>query len=134
MKPFEYYTCKVPYPDTASLKKQLAKDIDEAQLSTAERANLILHLNEFVKEKLKPEFDAYNAGQKAIDAEFWADARADLGHTDFLTVRGVGIVEAKAYELGHSSGYSEIYGCLIDVVDFVKRIKNEYKSFKNPNL
>lgn len=62
-----------------------------------------------------------------LKVEFWTDCRLNLGYDKWLTERGVRVLEGKAWEMGHSAGYSEVYDYLCDLVDFVREIIKETK-------
>ena len=59
---------------------------------------------------------AYYEQQNALEDKFKADLFDDLGITDNPKAN---LLYAKAWEFGHSSGYSEVYSYACDLVDLI---------------
>lgn len=128
MKHFDYYsTISTPWPNQIERARERRKEIDDTPMTQAQRVNahslVITEVREWFKEAVKP----YNQEKARLNAEFWADCREELGYDEFLTDWGVRLVEAEAYERGHSYGYAEIFSALIILVQFVETLKGQFK-------
>jgi len=136
MKSWTYYRnptyengCLIPYfgyKETQLYKKERLKVIDDELMTAEGRTSATKNLAKEVRELVKDKNAGFNKKLKELEEEFWRDAREDLGYDSFLTEEGVKILEGKAWGEGHSSGYSEVYGCLQDLSEFVISIL-EYK-------
>jgi hypothetical protein len=127
MKPWEYYrepkdVVFFGFQEQNEFKEKLTKEINDKPMTadqrTAELAAVKRRTTDHFNEKNKP----YNTAKTALTNEFWADARAELGYESFLTTQGVAFIELKAYEDGHSHGFSEIFSKLSDLVEFAEKI------------
>lgn len=68
------------------------------------------------------DWDYYAEPKDVAYEEFWKDAREELGYDKFLNADGVSCLESKAYEEGHSAGFSEVFLCLGDLTEFARQI------------
>jgi hypothetical protein len=60
---------------------------------------------------------AYHEDCTRLSAEFRADVLADLGITDHPKAD---LLFSKAYDMGHSSGFSEVYSYAQDLVELIQ--------------
>jgi hypothetical protein len=73
-------------------------------------------------EKFKEAMKSHRKAQDALIAEFWADCRKEIGYDSWLNPAACVAVEREAWERGHYAGFSEVFNCLTDVVDFASRL------------
>lgn len=66
-----------------------------------------------------PEYGIERANK---EREFWDDARETLGYKEKFNSDQISAIEYKAWENGHSAGYSEVYWHLQDLVEFVSDV------------
>lgn len=85
---------------------------------------------EYVCKRINEMNEPYHDERARLTAEFWDDARAELGYESFLAQEGVAALESKAYEDGHSAGFSEVFGCLSDLTEFARVIARNLKGAK----
>lgn len=119
MKNFDYYNCHdlaFPVkPKAISLTSRNPSE-DEIQKYLSKKSIYEIEMEKYNKTK-----DAYYAEQgKRID-EFWNDAREELGCMSYPD-HVWGQCCTKAYEDGHSAGYSEIFNYLAEITCFVDSI------------
>jgi len=132
MKNWEYYNKPKDieyfgYEEKKAFEKALLDEINNSPMTAAEREEALANVKKQVVAHVNEQNKPYREAAAKLQAEFWADAREDLGYDDFLTKKGVEILESKAYEDGHSSGFSEIYGHLQDLTDFCQKIVENHK-------
>ena len=128
MKDFDYYsTSSHGYHDSYSIKKELKKELDETSLTVEQRKAREAELSKIAMDKAAELNRPYNQEKRRLDMEFWADAREELGYCGYLDAKGVELLEAKAYEDGHSYGYPEIYSKLVDLEQFLSEIRDHIK-------
>lgn len=127
MKNWEYY--KEPkgivyfgYHEEKAFREGLIAEINDKKLTADQRKKELDDVNKRVREHVIEQNKPYNIAKGALNQEFWADARAELGYESFLTTAGVEYLESKAYEDGHSSGHSEIFSKLGDLIEFAEKI------------
>lgn len=110
------------WEEQKAYKASLLAEINETPMTAAERKEALAavrcRVNQHATEQNRP----YRTAEAALEREFWLDARAELGYDKFLTPEGVAALEAKAWDDGHSSGFSEVFFCLGDLTDFCHRI------------
>lgn len=127
MKNFKYYsTPSMPYFGYDESKKMLVsltKEINKTPMMATERLEALDRIPKEVREYAKILNAPYNEKCRELDLEFYADSREELGYDKILNEGGCMILESKAYELGHSSGYAEVFDILEELTDFVKEIK-----------
>jgi acyl-CoA thioesterase len=136
MKDWEYYSIPEDfyYPDKCKFREKLVKEIDEKRLTAAERKEELAKVNELVNEWFLIEVKPYQEECRKRENEFWIDCREDLGYDTLLNAKGVELLEAYAYERGHSSGFSEIYCELVEVSELVAELAEHiYLDFKIKN-
>jgi hypothetical protein len=107
MKPFNEYYSKAPYPkedDFYVYKRVSFKD------ETKE-------VRFFDKERYNEEVARYRESQKRLDKEFKDDLFEHLGITNNPKANDLYHI---AYELGHSSGFSEIANYAYDLVKLIR--------------
>lgn len=129
MKSFDYY--RVPneeywgYEAKEAFKKALKEEIDSTPLTAIERQEKLKEIPSLAREEEKKQNEAPRARQRELDAEFWADARAELGdYPDAVWA----VICSEAYDQGHAYGYSEVYGKLVDITNFVDKIRPHFAS------
>jgi hypothetical protein len=127
MKPWEYY--KEPknvaffgFKEQKEFKDKLIAQINDQPLTANQRTSELATVNRRAADHFKEMNRPYNEAKTALTNEFWVDARAELGYQRFLTNEGVAFIELKAYEDGHSHGFSEIYSKLSDLVEFAEKV------------
>ena len=86
----------------------------------AERTELLVDVKRKVREYVHEQNEPFREAQRKLTAEFWEDARKELGYTEFFTDVQVKILEDKAYEEGHAYGFSSIFERLKDLVGFIQ--------------
>lgn len=106
--------------DRLNLKVQLLKEIDETPLTKAERDAALKGINEKVATVAKERNAAVIKRNREREQQFWIDARQELGYDQMLTKKGVEILEAWAYEEGHSYGLQDVYCYLIEVTEILE--------------
>ena len=119
MKNFDYYNCRdliFPVkPKTISLTSKNPSE-EEIQEYLSKKSIYEIEMEEYSKAK-----DAYYTEQGRRIDEFWEDAREELlctSYPDHVWEKCC----TKAYDDGHSAGYSEIFSCLAEIVCFVDSI------------
>lgn len=126
MKDFNYYNnIKTPYPRQRDIVREIIAKLDDLPLTKAERVQKEAEATEVGEAIFKDRLKEYSKESNNLKEEFWKDCRKEFGYDKILTEKGCGILEAKAWEDGHSCGYSEVYNCLSDLDDFVRRIVEE---------
>lgn len=120
MKDWEYYSSpKAEYFSFSDVKREIKKQIDATPMTAEERRHAIADLGararRIIDEKNKP----YNEQQAALDAEFWRDAREEIGYGESLNEKQIGVIERKAWSDGHAHGYCEVFIHLQELSDFL---------------
>ena len=54
--------------------------------------------------------------------EFWQDAREELGYEKLYSTEGLNALENYAWQEGHSAGWSEVWGYLVDLVELAEKL------------
>lgn len=125
MKNWDYYTPAPPaygYHEETAYIAALRAEIHNTPMTTAEREAALAEVkNTAAKHKLE-QLAPYQQERQHLIAEFWRDACDELGYDEFLTPEGVAILQSKAWEDGHSSGFSEVFWHLQDLTDFCRQI------------
>jgi hypothetical protein len=104
------------------------KNGEAVEFETADAARKFSKLFESVA-KNRDEIEEYNQRlqekeQEAVDLWF-KGLRAEYSDlSDALFNMAYG----EAYERGHSSGYDEVANCMIDIVDFIEKVKRALKT------
>ena len=125
MKDFEYY--RVPndqywgWEAKKAFREALEAEINSTPLTAHERTEKLKEVPSVVREKEAEMNKAARDRQSVLTDEFWADARAHLG--DGLNDAAWGVVCSEAYEQGHAYGYPEIFSKLVDITDFIDRLR-----------
>jgi len=131
MKDWEYYsTPKAKYYGYEAKKKykdELVAVIDSTPLTTDERKQRMDDVPKLVRSWAAEKNEPYNKELQHLHTEFFDDARKDLGYEDWLNNVGVSNLECKAWEMGHSSGFSEVYYHLHDLYEFLTDMKDCFK-------
>lgn len=129
MRDWPYYTAPTAkyHGYEKELAAQLRREIDETPMTAAQREKALKEMTSKVRERLRELNKPHQDEQSRLDAEFWRDAREELGYGKLVAEAGLGVIEGEAYERGHSSGYSEIYNCLLSLIDFVGRLAPHIK-------
>ena len=127
MKDWNYYRepAGIPYfgyEETKAFENGLRAEINDKPMTAAQRETALADVKRQVREHAAEQNKPYNEAKAKLEQEFWADAREELGYTDFLNDEGVSALEYKAYEDGHSSGFPEIFCQLQDLVTFAEKI------------
>lgn len=133
MKDFKYYsTVPVLYPDRNEYAKSLRDRINNNLMTAKQREDALANVDRdtaawFLKQSLP-----YNAAQAALENEFWADCRKDLGYDELLTDDGCNALEGEAWNRGHSAGFSEVYGELMNLVALTQILAKNIKTPAKP--
>jgi hypothetical protein len=127
MKNWEHY--KEPkgivyfgYHEEKAYKENLIAEINNKPLTADQREKELDAVKQQVREHVREQNKPYNIAKGALDQEFWADAKSELGYESFLTTAGVEFLESKAYEDGHAYGFPDIFSKLSDLVEFAEKI------------
>lgn len=131
VKDFDEYRSKVEYPDRSAIRDRITKDIDNQPMTKQERDVAYAGVARRVPEEFASAVQPYNTDSNRLQEEFWKDCRDDLGYDAWLIEKGIATLEAKAYEQGHSAGFSEVYGCLSDLSRFLDDIRVEFKGARS---
>lgn len=132
MKDWNYYRnpVGVRYMSGEELNQyrtQLLEEINNKPMTAAEREEALKQLPARVLEYQREQNAPYIEAAAELEREFWRDVREELGYDQFLTEAGVSVLEAEAYERGHSAGFSEIYNCMRGLVEFCRKIVQHAK-------
>jgi hypothetical protein len=127
MKDFNYYnttnTEYLTYQQKEDYRQKLIDEINSEKLTADER---IAKLDK-VKKQVDNHERTYNKDARAEESrkkrEFWEDAREELEYTEWLTEDAIMVLENKAWEDGHSSGYSEVFYQLQELVEFSEKLR-----------
>lgn len=125
MKDFDYYSdrnVKAEYPDRRGYKKKLIEEIDNTPMTTDQRTAAMSKVEQRVREWFNEAVKPYYKERNRLAEEFWKDAREELGYDQYLNDDGVRALEAKAWEDGHSAGFSEVFCHLQELESFVEDI------------
>lgn len=127
MKDFSYYSApkEVKYfgfEEEQAYAKSLRDEINNKPMTAKEREDALNDVKHRVRVYIQEKNLPYNNALYALEQEFWKDARAELGYGDFLNDTGISLLEQKAYQDGHSSGFCEIFYYLSDLVDFCREL------------
>jgi hypothetical protein len=128
MKDFEEYRSKLPYPDRSAIRKEVTDEINNQPLTANDRADKLADVSRIVSEKFSVAVKPYSDDEKRLEAEFYKDCREDIGYDKYLHEDGCRILEGHAYQAGHSSGYSEVYGHLCDLSSLVSSLSEHLKA------
>ena len=125
MKPFEDYSPKSRFfwgREVELYKQQLVNEINEAKMSAYERelalAEVPMRVSAYGTKKNKK----FKEERARLTAEFWKDARAELGYDQMLTEEGCKSLEVDAFNRGHAHGFSEIFyelECLVELLEAI---------------
>lgn len=126
MKDWSYYeNPEVPYYGyeyKENYRSSLLRSINEQPMTAADRRLAMSKVSDQVREHMREVNRPYNEAMRAKTEEFWADAQAELSYNFYLDEEGVALLQSKAYEAGHSAGFSSIFAELEDFVDFAQKI------------
>lgn len=128
MKDFDYYntpkTKYTSYAEKREYKDALRKEIDDTPMTAKERESALAAISKKVREWEAEQNKPYYAERDMLVEEFWRDARSGMNYPDILDEKGMEILEAKAYQDGHSGGFGDVYHHLNELDDFVYNIKD----------
>lgn len=110
------------YEECKALTEQLTTEINNAPMTATERQTALAGVKKRVQDHAAEQNKPYMEAKAKLEEEFWADAREELGYTEFLSPEGVSALEYKAYEDGHSSGHPEVFCQLQGLVDFARKM------------
>lgn len=116
-----------PYEARKAYERALIDEINLERLTAAERQEKLREVPKRVREKGNEMDKPPREKQRALDAQFWRDAREEIGYDSYLTQEGVSKFEAKAYEDGHAHGYPEVFSKLQDLDEFLCTVKDHFK-------
>lgn len=128
MNNFEKYkVTEMEYPVPSLIKEQIQKEIDKLskKLPYSVYAEEVRRLNDSYKERLTGAIAEYNVyvGQK--HDQFRKDME-EFHNLSIFSEGAVQAIHAKAWENGHSGGFSQVCNSYYDIVEFVKKILTSY--------
>lgn len=106
-----------------AFREALEAEINSTPLTAHEREEKLKEVPKLVREKEAEMNKASRELQSKLDGEFWTDAREDLDSSRSYPDAVWSAICAEAYDRGHAYGYSEIYSKLVDITDFVDKIR-----------
>lgn len=131
MKPWDQYKPKEKYPYRDSVMSEYVKErmsaLDDIPMTKSQRTKAEKDLEEEAKKYYQEQRQIYDDSLAAALQDFWNDARNDLGYDSFLDEDGMNKIESKAWENGHSYGYSEVFSHLEDLVSLMRDIQPHFK-------
>lgn len=126
MKPWDQYKAKERYPDRVLVVGEYMKErmsaLDDIPMTKSQREKAEKDLAEEAEKYYQERRQIYKDSLGAALQEFWNDARKDLGYDAFLDAGGMKIIESKAWEDGHSYGYSGVFSRLEDLSELVRQL------------
>ena len=114
---YEDYKNTVPFPKKP-IKPNLA--YEDCTSTTARKYADKLEVWEKEMENYKLQMDAYTAEEQRLMGQFYADALEESGLEKHPKSN---IIYSKAWEDGHSGGYSEVFNKLLDLAEFVENLE-----------
>lgn len=124
---FDDYRNNEPYPDIYAKKREITDEINAEKLTAEERKAKLADVSRVATAWFHEAVQPYNDRQREIDRQFWADCREDIGYDEFLNEEGCKALEGYAWQEGHSSGYSEVYGYLCEMADLARKLVESAK-------
>lgn len=121
-KDLEYFGRKTE----TEYKERLIHEINSDPLTAADRIKRLGSVKALVRNHMEELNAPYNAELKRLEDEFWHDAREEIGYPMWLNKDGVASLEHRAYEDGHSNGFSEIFWHLQDLSDWLHEMKDRF--------
>lgn len=118
---FNKYVNKVKYPYPQDVEKNLVDALDK-NLPHNEYTRLMQEIPVKVKTIVEQNIEEYYKEAARLKTLFHQDVEQELGFSDLPQIVKDKIHE-KAYEWGHSYGYSEIFNEYYDILDFVNSIR-----------
>lgn len=126
MKPWDQYKAKERYPDRVLVVREYMKErmsaLDDIPMTKSQREKAEKDLAEEAQKHYQERRQIYKDSLSAALQEFWNDAREELGYDAFLDAEGMQMIEGKAWEDGHSYGYSEVFSHLKDLSELVRQL------------
>ena len=119
----KYKVTEMEYPTKQDIVDEVNKLIQQVSqdLPHREYATIIKELNDSIPQRLKEARQKYAELEGQKRELFRNDMEEEFELSRFpLTI--ISLIHAKAYENGHSSGYSEIRNCYYDIIEFVEQI------------
>jgi len=116
MKDFDYYQARdlsYPVKPKQVTMKSATPTEDQISIYLQDKATYDKELQDYTKEKAE-----YDSKYAARILEFWEDAKHELCCHSYSTKVWEACC-AKAWEDGHSGGFSEVYHYLTEATDFV---------------
>ena len=127
MKDFEYYSnVEIPYPKDKDFVTVFLYDNGELLFkgtwnewhhNKEKYPSTAVKQEVFDKEGYRKTKDAYKKEKRRLYLEFTEDIAREFGVQDNPKRD---LLFSKAWELGHSAGYSEVYGYYEDLVDLIR--------------
>lgn len=123
MKDFDYYSkVDAEYPSLQEIKAKKLAVVAETRLTEKERLEAIKMAEAGAMNEWRDAKKVYDDARGRKDSESWADCRLDLCYDKFLDEDGCSTIESKAWDKGHSAGYSEVYNVLSDLAIMAKKL------------
>jgi hypothetical protein len=125
MKSWDQYRISEHFhrPSLSAIRKELQASLDEQPLTKAARAAAEEALKVQAKERYDKEMKPYREEEQRLIEMFWTDVREEMGYNEaMLNPAQVSLLEARAWEKGHSGGLSDVYCQLEDLVEFVTEL------------
>lgn len=128
MQPFDYYI-ENPYklPDRFKWRQDARRIIDNTPMTVAEREAAYAGMSANEREWFQTASKDHREFETARKEEFWRDCRTDMGYCEWLTTKGIELVENKAWEDGHADGYSNVHTHLEMIIDFLRDMRPHIK-------
>jgi hypothetical protein len=114
---YEDYENKLPFP-TKPIKPSLAYANCTPEMARKYADKLEVWEKEV--DNFKCQMDAYQAEEQRLMAQFYTDAIEEVGLSKHPKSN---VIYSKAWEDGHSGGYSEVFNKLLDLAEFVERLE-----------
>lgn len=119
---------KVPesigYPDQWAYRSKLLEEINNTPMTAKERDQATMAVpgkaHAWFLEAVKP----YTKAEQVVHTAFINDCRQELGYGGWLHPKGCAAMEQLAWDMGHSSGYSEVYNMLLSLVPLAEAVRD----------
>lgn len=112
----DYYN-KLPFPKKP-IKPNLAYANCTPQMARSYADKLEIWEKSF--DDFKLQMDAYTAEEQRLMGQFYTDAIEEAGLSNHPKSA---VIYSKAWEDGHSGGYSEVFNKLLDLAEFVEKLE-----------
>jgi aspartokinase len=126
VKDFEYYQePEVEYfthADRRDMAAKLQQQIDNERMTLQERQEAVKAAQKEVEAAANAQNALYLARGEELQAEFWADAREELGYNKLFNEEGCKLLESAAWDKDRGYAFEDTFAGLKVQLDFVKQI------------